>query len=147
MDLPLLLFNWGNALVMPFWLTMIFAPRWRGTRLLARYMPGVLVVALAYAWLVLPTLHITLPLVANPKLEQLMPALNTPTGFTVLWLHVLALDLAAGTWIYRRAQRRGQSPWLTGPVLLITLLMGPLGVLLHLATEWAEGGIWGEQVD
>ncbi len=146
MDLPLLLFNWGNALVMPFWLTMIFAPQWRGTQWLAQLMPGVMLVALGYSWLLVPSIAQTFPLVVNPKLDQLLLALSTPTGFTVLWLHVLALDLTAGTFIYRRARRRGQSAWLTGPILLLTLLMGPIGVLLHLVSEQFDGGIWGNRL-
>ncbi len=144
---PRTLFDLGNLVVMPFWLLYLVAPRWRVTRQLARWMPGVVLVALAYAWLVVPMLPETLPLVLNPKLDLLLPALSTPIGFTVLWLHILVMDLLAGTWVYQRAQARGQHHAVTAPILLLTLLMGPLGVVLYWLTERMSGAPWGSRTE
>ncbi len=46
---------------------------------------------------------------------------------------LLAFDLFVGRWAYLDGRERGVSPWLMAPVLLLTLMFGPLGLLAHLA--------------
>jgi hypothetical protein len=54
-------------------------------------------------------------------------------GGTVLgWTHYLAFDLFVGLWISRDADGKGFSRWVQAPVLVLTLLAGPLGLLVWL---------------
>ena len=48
------------------------------------------------------------------------------------WLHYLAFDLFTGSWEARDAVRLGISRWLAAPCLLLTFLLGPVGLGLYL---------------
>ena len=49
------------------------------------------------------------------------------------WIHFLAFDLFVGSWIAADGSARGVGPLALFPVLLLTLLFGPLGFLAYLA--------------
>ncbi|RIV87570.1 ABA4-like family protein [Aurantiacibacter zhengii] len=51
-------------------------------------------------------------------------------GVTVGWIHYLALDLFAGLWIAKDADQKSFSRWLQAPVLLLTFMAGPAGLVL-----------------
>jgi len=126
------LFDASFLLVAPFWLLMIALPGWRVTqRVIAS--PWIAAPAAAlYLALVLPGLPGVLGAVSSPSLEVIAPLLGTPEGATVAWVHFLAFDLFVGRWVYLDARERGITPWLTSPLLLLTLMLGPTGLLGHL---------------
>src|SRR3954464_9977476 len=104
-------FSLGTLFVMPFWLLMILAPRWRWT---ARIVGGPLIAAgpvALYAALVVPELATLLPAVAHPTLPDVARLLGTSRGATIAWAHFLALDVLAGRWIFLDARARGVPPW------------------------------------
>ena len=53
-------------------------------------------------------------------------------GVTVGWIHYLALDLFAGLWIAKDADQKSFSRIVQAPVLLLTLVAGPAGLLVWL---------------
>jgi len=55
-------------------------------------------------------------------------------GIVVGWTHYLAFDLFVGSWITERAAARGWSAWRRAPVLALTFLAGPAGLLAWLVT-------------
>ena len=133
------LFAQSAIAVMPFWALMVAAPRWKVTR---RVMPSLwplVPAAVLYAALVIPRLAELFPLLARPTLAQIAPLLGSPEGATIGWVHFLAFDLFVGRWIYLDAQARGHRARWTSPVLLLTLLFGPLGLLTYLAARAAAG--------
>lgn len=123
------LFAVCNLAVLPFWLVLLIAPASTWGRFVRKWIPGVVLVAVGYAVLILPQIPELLPLVANPKLDVLLPLLGTEQGFVLLWLHVLAFDQLAAIWLVDRALDRGASRLFVAVLLVITLLFGPLGVL------------------
>src|SRR5690242_4822700 len=82
-----LVFSISSLVVMPFWLLMLVAPRWRWTaRLLGS--PAVVGGAIAlYAALVVPQLGRLLPVVARPQLPVLAALLGEARGATIAWTH------------------------------------------------------------
>jgi len=126
------LFDASFLLVAPFWLLMIALPGWRVTgRVIAS--PWIAAPAAAlYLVLVLPSLPGVLGALSSPSLEAIAPMLGTPEGATVAWVHFLAFDLFVGRWVYLDARARGMTPWLTSPLLFLTLMLGPAGLLGHL---------------
>ena len=54
-------------------------------------------------------------------------------GVVVGWTHYLALDLFTGLWIARDADAKKFSRLWQAPMLLLTFLAGPLGLLVWLA--------------
>ena len=132
-------FKLSGLLVMPFWALMIFLPRWRWTERLMRSPLVVAGPALLYVVLIAPRLAGIVPALLRPELHEIAGLLGSEAGATIAWAHFLAFDLFVGRWVYLDARRRGMSPWLTGPVLLLTLLVGPIGFLLHLCLREVAG--------
>jgi Domain of unknown function (DUF4281) len=136
LDAPMLdvIFRWASTLVMPFWLLMILAPRWRVTARVMERPWGPALPAVVYAILVAPRLSTLLPVVADPTLPVISALLGSPQGALIAWLHFLAFDLFVGRHIWMRL--RGTllpSAWIS-LLLIATLLVGPLGYLFFLAT-------------
>ncbi|MCZ7437380.1 ABA4-like family protein [Micromonospora sp. WMMC241] len=126
------LFGLTFALAAPFWALMILAPRWSWT---TRIVGSPLIVApvlLVYALLVLPALGTVLPVVTAPTLDGLRDLLGTADGAAAAWAHMIGFDLFVGRWIFADARERGVPALLTAPVLVLTILLGPLGLAVHL---------------
>jgi hypothetical protein len=127
------LFEWSSLAVMPFWAMMILLPRAQVTARVMRGPVGPALFALLYAALVLPRFGALLPVLMQPELPSVAALLGSPEGATIAWVHFLSFDLFVGRWAYLDARERGVSPWLMAPVLLLTLLFGPLGLVIYLA--------------
>ncbi|OLT14903.1 hypothetical protein BJF78_17125 [Pseudonocardia sp. CNS-139] len=111
---------------------MILAPGWSVTR---RVIGSPLIVvppALVYAALVLPRFGEVLAAVARPDLPGVMALLGAPTGAAIGWAHFIALDLFLGRWVYLDSRERGIHPLVVAPVLVLTILLAPLGLLAYL---------------
>jgi apolipoprotein N-acyltransferase len=133
------LFEWSSTAVLPFWLLMILLPRARVTERVMRAPVASVLLALLYAALVLPRMGTLLPLLARPELPGVAALLGTPEGATIGWVHFLAFDLFVGRWAYLDSRERGVSAWAMAPVLLLTLLFGPLGLLAYLGVRALAG--------
>jgi hypothetical protein len=131
------LFRIGNLLVLPFWGAMIFLPRWGMTKRVMESPWTAAGPAVIYAALVLPRAAELLPAVMRPELTEVASLLGTTAGATIAWVHFLAFDLLAGRWIYLDSRERDLSVWLMGPILFLTLMLGPFGFLLYLLVRLA----------
>ncbi len=129
------LFQLAFPLAAPFWALMILAPSWRWTSRIISSPLIVLPPALIYAVLVLPNLAEVLPAVSSPTLTGVQAQLGTPTGAAIGWAHFIAFDLFVGRWEYLDSRRRGVHPLVMAPVLLLTILLAPLGMLMYLAVR------------
>ncbi|MGI9148488.1 MAG: ABA4-like family protein [Chloroflexota bacterium] len=127
------LFAFASTLVLPFWLAIILLPAWRWTKRITRSSWLVAALAGVYAALVLPRFGSLLPAVTRPSLQAMTSLLATPDGATIAWIHFLAFDLVVGRWAYLDSRDRRLSPHLMAPILLLTLLLGPLGLLAYLS--------------
>lgn len=56
------------------------------------------------------------------------------------WLHYIAFDLFVGTWIARAGLAASLSPILIVPCLLLTFLVGPVGLLVFVILRLALTG-------
>jgi hypothetical protein len=111
---------------------MILLPRWRWTTRVIRSPLVSGAPAALYAALVLPRLAAIWPAVSRPTLNGIAALLGSPAGATIAWVHFLAFDLFVGRWIYLDSQERRVSAWLLAPVLFLTLMLGPAGLLFYL---------------
>ncbi|WDZ82885.1 ABA4-like family protein [Micromonospora cathayae] len=132
------LFPLTFALAAPFWVLMILLPNWSVTARVVRSPLIVAPVLVVYAVLVLPALGEVLPAVAVPTLDGVRDLLGTADGTAAAWAHMIAFDLFVGRWAWLDARERGMPALVTGPVLVLTILLGPLGLAAHLAarTRW-----------
>ena len=134
------LFSLTFAVAAPFWALMIVAPRWSWTRRIVSSPLIVVPAAVIYAMLVVPALGEILPVVASPGLGGVRELLGTASGAAAGWAHMIAFDLFVGRWCWLDSRRRGVPHPVMVPVLLLTILLGPLGLLAYLAVRprWPE---------
>jgi hypothetical protein len=127
------LFGLTFAVVAPFWALMILVPGWSWTRRIIASPLIVLPVVVIYALLVLPEFGEIFPAVASPTLSGIRELLGTATGAAAAWAHMLAFDLFVGRWSWLDSRDRGVPALVMAPVLLLTILLGPLGLAAYLA--------------
>lgn len=130
------IFSLSSLLVMPFWLLLIFLPRWRVTERLVAGPWLAVPAALLYAVLVLPRFGEVFTAVSNPTLAGITTLLASPAGATVAWVHFLAFDLFVARWVYLDGRSRKISSWFISPTLFMVLML-PVGFLLYLVVRTA----------
>lgn len=138
---PELVFTIANNGILPFWLLLIVAPRWRGTELAVHSIAIPMILGLAYLWLLI---RVTLGGEGAPgssffTLAGVMALFMSPAAATMGWIHYLIFDLFIGAWISRDAMRCGMSHWIAAPCLIVTLFAGPVGLLLYFVVRLALG--------
>ncbi len=131
----------ANNGILVFWLLLIAAPRWRGTQLLVHSAAIPAILGLTYIWLISRVLFFgEAPSGASfSSLAGVMAFFTSPVAATAGWIHYLVFDLFIGAWETRDAQARGLSHFAVIPCLILTLLFGPIGLLLYLAVRAATG--------
>ncbi len=126
-----------NVLPLPIWLCWILAPRSGLSHTLART---------TWRWAMLATIHLLVLVVAasqhglDPRafasLGGVMGAFRGEWLALAGWVHYLCFDLFVGRWIMNDAPDAGY--WLS-PILLLTLMVGPVGLLCYLAVRGPLG--------
>ena len=66
------------------------------------------------------------------SIEGIRALFASDAGIVIGWTHYLAFDLFIGQWIAKDADHKGFSRIAQAPVLLLTLLAGPIGLLIWL---------------
>jgi ABA4-like protein len=127
------LFTLTFAVAAPFWVLMIVLPRWGWTARIVGSPLIVLPALVIYAVLVIPALGDVLPAVASPTLDGVRDLLGTADGAAAGWAHMIAFDLFVGRWAWLDSRERGIPALVMAPVLLLTMLFGPLGLGAYLA--------------
>jgi Domain of unknown function (DUF4281) len=54
------------------------------------------------------------------------------------WTHYLAFDLFIGSWEVEDAPKRGIPHWVMIPILFLTLMMGPIGLLAYFIVRFGK---------
>lgn len=135
--MPALWFSLLNVAILPFWLLLIFAPRWRYTQRIVHGAGVFMLLGIVYTVCLFKN-----GLVPLTDLESGMKAFQQPWLFLAGWTHYLSFDLMVGAWVSRDALRHGVSHWFVVPSLLLVLNLGPLGLLLYLAIRLAVRKRW-----
>jgi hypothetical protein len=126
------LFSVTFLLAAPFWALMILAPRWSWTRRIVGSPLIVVPPAVIYALVVVPRLNEVLPVLVSPSLPGMRALLATASGAAAAWAHFIAFDLFVGRWMYLDSRIRDVHPLAMAPLLVLTILLAPLGLLAYL---------------
>ncbi len=128
-------FDIANNGILIFWLLLIVAPHWRVTELLVQSVVIPVVIGLTYTWLIAMVFFGgALPEGGNfTSLAGVMAFFTSPVAATAGWIHYLVFDLFVGAWEVRDATQRGIPHLTVIPCLILTLLAGPVGLLLYVA--------------
>lgn len=136
---PADLFQFANTAVLPAWALLIFWPTGAPTRWLVR----------SYGWSgALAALYLGLLVVGLPdwptdasfnSLAGVRALFRTDWSLLMGWVHYLCFDLAVGTWIVNDAAARGLDTgwrrWARAPILVLTFMFGPVGLLTWLGVR------------
>ncbi|MDF5716245.1 MAG: ABA4-like family protein [Rhizonema sp. NSF051] len=129
-----LIFNIANLFVLPFWLLMIFLPKWKVTqRVMESYIPFVLLAVLYSYLFVISITPENAQALSNPQLADIAKFFADEKAAATGWIHFLVMDLFVGRYIYLQGQKTGI--W-TIHSLALCLFAGPLGLLSHILTYW-----------
>ena len=137
------LFTLTFALAAPFWALMLLLPRWSGTARIISSPLIVLPALVSYALLVLPALDDVLPAVTSPTLQGVRDLLGSAGGAAAAWAHMVGFDLFVGRWAWLDSRERGVPALVMAPVLVLTILLGPLGLAAYLGlrTRWVPPAV------
>jgi hypothetical protein len=129
-------FSICSTLAVAGWVLLIALPRHRLAHLVASV---VIPLAIAGVYLVLIVQHFGRSDGGFGSLAEVTRLFANPAMLLAGWLHYLAFDLFLGAWEVRDAQRHGVPHLLVVPCLLLTFLLGPIGLLSYMVIRmrWA----------
>lgn len=144
-------FGIANLLAMLMWAALILLPR-KPALLAAILYLGIGLLCLAYALGLVGILTGTLDPIGPDgagasfsTVEGVRAIFASDGGVTIGWIHYLAFDLFVGLWIARDADAKEFSRLVQAPILLLTFVAGPFGLLLWLLIRERRaraGGRW-----
>ncbi len=133
------LFLLFNVVAISGWVVIIGFPFWGwGSSFVVTVVVGLL--AIIYGYLLLlsfkqkPTPGGDRPGFFN--MRGVVALFQNPVSILAAWVHILAFDLMAAIYIQQQGNQIGISHWLLIPCYLLTMMFGPLGLLLFLAIQW-----------
>ncbi|MFE6977331.1 ABA4-like family protein [Streptomyces sp. NPDC057682] len=132
------LFEAAFLLAAPFWLMMIFLPGREVTARVARSPLTVLPVLAVYLTMALPVLPELWTAVRSPDVDTFRDLTALANGAGAVWAQVIAWDLLLGQWMYLEGRRLGVTPYVMGPLLVLTILLSPFALLVFLALRAAR---------
>ena len=130
-----ILYFWVNLGVLPFWLILIFFPSSNFSRLFATSILPILLLSGAYIFLLYKSFLSSYDFISNFELYlsifNLSNLFSNDNFLMLFWIHFVSINLFVGGWIVRDSQKFGMNRILVGFPLLITYLIGPLGVFIY----------------
>lgn len=124
-------FQTCSTIAMVGWLVLlIISPLWSS---FDKFLIGVVITlfAIVYAWLIFQVFGFG-DFEKFGSLNGVMELFTDRTAVTAGWVHYLAFDLLTGIWIKKNAQKYNIHHLILIPCLLLTFMLGPLGLLLYL---------------
>lgn len=128
---PETVFSLANALVLPQWLLIIVAPRWWVTTWLAN--SYLIPVGLAVIYVIYLFSGGPVDFSAFGSLSGIKSLFANGGDGVMLagWVHYLAFDLVAGTFVWRDSRAKAIPHWLIVLPLFFCFMLGPVGLLLY----------------
>ncbi|QTN20387.1 DUF4281 domain-containing protein [Brevundimonas sp. AJA228-03] len=132
------LFNIANTVALVGWIILALAPLRRDLVIAAA---RCIAIALAVTYTVLLVRAVAGGGLGGDltTLSGLTEGFSKPEAVLVGWVHYLAFDLWVGSWAIEDAGKRGVPHWAMIPVLFLTLMAGPIGLLVYLVVRAGAG--------
>ncbi|MGH9220198.1 MAG: ABA4-like family protein [Vicinamibacterales bacterium] len=129
------LFSMAGLVAMSGWLLLVILPRNSIVQLVA----GVAIpLVLSVGYLILIVLHFRGTEGGFGSLADVAALFQKPELLLAGWIHYLAFDLFIGAWETRDAQRSGLPHLVVIPCLVMTFMLGPIGLLFYFAIRTAK---------
>ena len=130
-----ILYYWVNFGVLPFWLILIFFPQSNICKYLVTSIFPIFILSGAYIFILYKSYLNSFDFISNFDLyigiESLSGLFTNKSFLIMFWIHFVTINLFTGGWIVRDSQRLGINKILLILPLVITYLIGPLGLLIY----------------
>ena len=130
-----MLYLWVNCGVLPFWFILIFFPQSHICRYFVTSIFPIILLGGAYIFMLYQSYIDLYDFDKNFTLylgiAELSELFSDTTFLMMFWIHFVAINLFVGGWILKDSQKFGVNRYLLGVPLIITYLIGPLGLLIY----------------
>jgi len=130
----------SSVLILPFWIMLWFMPKHELTkRFVGDIRWSILPLLIPYAILALPNAPEVIFTFASqmPTPEIVVELFANDRMVALAWLHMLALDLFVGRYVWLRMLASDRPMYVSTPVLFLCMMMGPLGFLVGILSTWS----------
>jgi hypothetical protein len=125
-----------NDFALAGWALLVFAPRWRWTERLV--LSGAWSLLLSLVYLVLVVIFLPSARGGFGSLDGVARLFENHALLLAGWVHYLAFDLLIGAMEARQARAAGIPHLALVPCLVMTLMLGPIGLLLFFVVKSAR---------
>ena len=130
-----MLYYWVNLGVLPFWLILIFFPQSHICRYLVTSIFPIFVLGGAYVFMLYKSYIGSYDFDTNFDLylgiDSISDLFSDKTFLMMFWIHFISINLFTGGWIVRDSQKLAINKIVIIAPLLITYLIGPLGIFIY----------------
>ena len=130
-----MIYFWLNLSVLPFWLILIFFPNSKICKIFTTSIFPIFILSLVYCYLIYLIIQYGYDFSINFRLylglSELSNLFSNNSFLILFWIHFLAINLFCGGWIVNNYQKFGISKILMFFPLVITYLIGPLGIFIY----------------
>ena len=130
-----ILYFWVNLGVLPFWLILIFFSQSQICRYLVTSIFPIFVLSGAYVFMLYKSYLSSYDFDGNFDLylgiDNISDLFSDNTFLMMFWIHFISINLFTGGWIVRDSQKLAINKITIIVPLLITYLIGPLGIFIY----------------
>ena len=130
-----MLYYWVNLGVLPFWLILIFFPQSHLCRYFVTSIFPLIILSGTYIFVLYKSYFNSYDFIGNFNLYlgiDNVSGLFTDKSFLLMfWIHFITINLFTGGWIVRDSQKFGISKISLIVPLIVTYLVGPLGLIFY----------------
>ena len=130
-----ILYYWVNLGVLPFWLILIFFPQSNLCRYFVTSIFPIFVLSGAYIFILYKSYLISYNFNGNFNLyldiDNISELFSDQNFLVMFWIHFISINLFTGGWIVKDSQKFSISKMLLIIPLIITYLIGPLGLFMY----------------
>ncbi len=130
-----ILYFWVNLGVLPFWLILIFFPQSNLSKYFVTSIFPFLLLSGAYVFVLYKSYINLYDFDSNFELylsiSNLSNLFSNDLFLMLFWIHFISINLFVGGWIIKDSQKFMINKILVGIPLIITYLIGPLGIFIY----------------
>ena len=130
-----MVYLWLNLGVLPFWFIFVVFPKSQICKVFITSIFPIFILSLFYAYLFYMAHIEGYDFLQNFKLylglDEISNLFESHSFLILFWVHFLAMNLFCGGWIVSDSQMFGMNRFLVSIPLIITYLIGPVGVFVY----------------
>ncbi len=130
-----MLYYWVNLGVLPFWIILIFFPTSKLCRYFVTSIFPFFILSGTYIFLLYKSYLSSYEFDSNFNLymgiDYTIDLFSNKSFLMIFWIHFISINLFTGAWIVKDSQKLVINKFLISIPLIITYLIGPLGLLIY----------------